>query len=272
MVSRSLVFTALLLLGCGGPSAPAATTPAPSATPPTPSATPPEPTPSATATPDASAGETKAPEPTPAEDTSGSPKERLMRAHFKETAQIHKAVIDGALENTVKPAQALGNMKGLGTVQKSWKPSLDALSAAASRFGQSPDLPAATAAIADIGRACGSCHKIAGGPKVDVGTPPAQDKSLSGQMKRHAWALERLWEGLYVPSDPAWKAGADALAGVSFPQEVLKKGGVHARSASTQFTSVAPTLGGKQKPEDRAKAYAQLLETCSACHMATRPK
>ncbi|GMV12584.1 MAG: hypothetical protein HS104_41665 [Polyangiaceae bacterium] len=269
MLHRAVALTAFCLVSCGSPPPPATTAPTATAAPP-----PAAPTATAEPAPVEDAGSTAAtPEtPPPEEDTSGSPRERLMRAHFKETAVIRKAVIDGALAATVKPAAALESMKGLGTVQGSWKPSLDALGKAAKRFGQSPDLPSATAAIADIGVACGSCHKAAGGPKLQVEAPPVAGKTLEDRMKRHAWASERLWEGLYVPSDAAWKAGADALVGEEFPKEVLAKGGVHARSAAVRFGALVPTAAAKKSAGDRAKLYAELLETCSACHMAARGK
>jgi len=194
-----------------------------------------------------------------------------MRAHFKETAVIREAVIRGALSEAVAPASALTKMEALGPIQPAWKPSIDALQAASKRIGQSPDIPGAAAATADIGVACGSCHKSGGGPKAPQ--PPALptgDTSLSGRMQRHVWATERLWEALYVPADASWKAGVDALANDPFPKEILDKGGVHARSSAAKFKTLVATAGAKQKTEDRAKLYAALLETCSACHVATR--
>ena len=195
-----------------------------------------------------------------------------MRSHFEETVEIRKAVIDGAISATAAPAAALVSTKNLGAVQPGWKPPLEALKSAAKRFAQSPDLPAAATAIGDIGVACGSCHRRGAGPKIEIGAPPADDKTVAGQMKRHGWAAERMWEALYVPSDAAWKAGTDALAGHSFPEEVLKKGGVHARSAANTFASLVASAPEKKRAEDRAKVYASLLETCAGCHMALRKK
>lgn len=267
MVSRPVLLTALVFVGCGGPSAPAATAPDPTASA-QPTAAPPAP-PAPPEAADAGGAEAKVDPPAPKEDTSGTPRERLMRSHFKEVNALRKAVIDGAMSATIGPAETLGNTQALGTIPPKWQPSLDALSAAAKRFGQSPDLPAASAAIADIGVACGSCHKTGGGPKIQVDAPPALDKTVANQMKRHAWATERMWDGLYGPSDAAWKAGADALSADPFPKEVLAKGGVHARSAAARFTGLAPTMSSKKSAEERAKLYAELLETCSACHLAT---
>ena len=268
-VSRIAGLTALSLLACSNPPPPAAPAPAPtSEAPPAPAAGPAAPAASASSpTGDPGPAEAKK---TPAEEPPGTPRERLMRAHFKETAVVRDAVIRGALSEAVAPASALAKMEGIGPIQPSWKPSIDALQAASRRISQSPDIPGASAAIADIGVACGTCHAGAGGPKVKIEAPPTPDKTLASRMQRHVWATERLWEALYVPSDPSWKAGVDALAADPFPKEVLDKGGVHARSAAGRFKTLAATAGAAKKIEDRAKAYASLLETCSACHQATR--
>lgn len=255
-------------LACGPSPTPAAPTVTP---PPAETAAPSEPPEAGAPTADDAATPTQAATPTPAPaEEEGTPRERLMRAHFKETAAIRTAVIRGALSDAVAPAAALAKMDGLGKVQASWKPAVDVLQDAARKIGQSPDIPGASAAVADIGVACGSCHKVAGGPKITIDAPPAVDATLQSRMRRHVWANDRLWEGIFVPSDKAWKAGADALAGDPFPKEILDKGGVHARSAASQFKSLIATAGAKKKPEDRAKLYASLLETCSACHTATR--
>lgn len=266
MLRRMTILSAaatLVLVSCGGP--PESTTPREIA-PTVPAA------PSASASPvvDAGAAESTSSAKPVAADETGSAKERLMRSHFKETAVIRTAVINGVLRDAAAPADALGKMDGLGTVQKNWQPAIEALQSASKRIVSSPDIPGAAAATADIGVACGSCHRVAGGPKVKLEAPPAVDSSLASRMRRHVWATERLWEALYAPSDGSWKAGVDALGADPFPKELLDQGGVHARSAAARFKSIVFNAGTKQKTEDRAKVYASLLETCSACHMATR--
>ncbi len=195
-----------------------------------------------------------------------------MRSHFKETTLIRTAVINGVLTDAAAPAEALSNNEGLGKIEPSWQSSIDVLQYAAKRIRRSSDVPAAAAAIADIGIACGACHKAAGGPDVKVDAPPATDATLASRMRRHAWATERLWEGLFVPSDASWKAGAAALSGDSFPKEVLDRGDVHARAAAERFKSLVATAASKKKPDERGQLYGSLLETCSVCHLATRKK
>ncbi len=265
MHARTALF-ALTLLACGGPAAPPDVAPPPAPTPTTPTAPPTDAPPAQ----DAGAGGTQgATTPPASEEPTGTPRERLMKTHFKETAIVRAAVIKGSLNEAVAPAEALTKMEGLGTPDKKWQPALEALQNASKRIGQSPDIPGAAAATADIGVACGSCHRVAGGPKVTVESPPPVDKTIQSRMRRHVWATERLWEALYVPSDASWKAGTDALSGDPFPKEILDKGGVHSRSAGAKFKSIVATAGAKKKIEDRAKVYASLLETCSACHVST---
>ncbi len=193
-----------------------------------------------------------------------------MRAHFKDVALLRTAVINGVLTDAAAPAEALSNNVGLGKVDPAWQSSIDVLEYAAKRIGRNSDIPAAAAALADIGIACGACHKAAGGPTVKLDAPPSTDASLASRMRRHVWATERLWEGLYAPSDASWNAGAAALSGDPFPKEVLDKGDVHSRSAAARFKSLVATAATKKKPQDRGQFYAGLLETCSACHVVTR--
>jgi cytochrome c556 len=193
-----------------------------------------------------------------------------MRSHFKEAAVVRMAVIRGSLSEAAGPAEALGKMEGFGNLLASWQAPIDALKAASLRISQSPDIPGAAAAIADIGVACGTCHRAAGGPTVEPGSPPAVGTTLASRMQRHVWATERLWEGLFVPADASWKTGAEALVREPFPKEVLAKGGVHAKSAAARFKTLVATAPAQNKLEERAKLYSTLLETCSACHVAVR--
>ncbi|MEZ4220488.1 MAG: hypothetical protein R3B13_06110 [Polyangiaceae bacterium] len=269
MKTRIAGLSLALLVSCGGSQPPVEEPPTESTPSETPTATAaPAPTEtSSEATPPAAptATETAAVEEEP---PPGSPREKLMRAHFKETEAIRQAVINGRLAAAISPAKALTKTDGLGTIPPKWKQPLSALQSAAGRVSSSPDIPAVAAATADIGVACGSCHRANAGPKAKLDGAPAAGTDVKSLMDRHAWATERLWEGLYVPADDAWKAGAEALAEVKFPESVLKKGGVHGRSAADRMKRLLKDASGKKSPADRAKIYAALLETCSACHQA----
>jgi hypothetical protein len=191
-----------------------------------------------------------------------------MRDHFKQTVTLREAVIWGNVSSAVVPAESLAGLEGVKTLPKHWQVSATQLQDSARRIRQSSDLSEAAASTADIGRACGLCHTAVRGPKITVEAAPAFDSSVPSRMRRHQWATERLWEGLYVPSDQAWNAGAGALDMDPFPGEALKKGGVHARSAASRFTATAKTLAQAKTSEARGAAYAEILSTCGPCHEA----
>jgi cytochrome c553 len=192
-----------------------------------------------------------------------------MREHFVQAEEIRHAVVSGKPRDAVQPAMALGGTADLANLPAPWRASLERMRTASSRVQNSSDLAEAAAGTADIGVACGGCHESQGGPKASVGEAPAVGSSVVSRMARHSWAMERLWEGLYVPSSAAWKAGAKAIQGEPFPAEVLQQGGVYGRTAAKDFKSLSAQAGSKETPQDRAALYAKLLGTCATCHLAT---
>lgn len=255
---------AIGLSACGGttsqPSSPPSTTTA--SAPPVPAASPPK----AAVVPEAAAPEPAAAASKP--PAPAGPLAQLMREHFTQAEVIRHAVVSGKPRDAVQPALALGGTADIANLPTAWRASLERMRTAASRVQNSSDLAEAAAGTADIGTACGGCHESQGGPKVNVGQAPAVENSVVSRMARHSWAMERLWEGLYVPSSAAWKAGAKTLQGDPFPPEVLERGGVYARSAAKDFKSLSAQASLKETPKDRAALYAGLLGTCATCHLA----
>jgi len=240
-------------------TASAAAEPAPATSP---SAAPPERTAHVLAT-NASAAPTTAP-PRP-------PLAEAMQGHARDTEAIRAAVIHGPLSAVSKHALALENLAGNAKTPPSWNEWAERVKSIAERIHSSPDVAAAAVATTDIGLTCGACHTSHhGGPHLEIGEPPQAGPALTEQMRRHSWASERLWEGIYAPSEAAWKAGASALIGAEFPPDVLKKGGVNARSAANDFKSIAGKAKDQKTPEARASLYASLLQTCATCHIAVR--
>jgi cytochrome c556 len=191
-----------------------------------------------------------------------------MRAHFADALLIRKAVIAGTPERAADAAEALAKAEKLGDVPASWRTSVQRMQQVAARINNSTSAAQAAGATADLGVACGECHQKLGGPKAWSGPPPPEGTALVERMQRHVWATERLWEGLTVPSDEAWKAGAKALSASQFPADILKQSGVHGRSAASDFTKLVVKAPTKKTIEERAALYAELLVTCGGCHRA----
>jgi hypothetical protein len=88
-------------------------------------------------------------------------------------------------------------------------------------------------------------------------------------MQRHQWAAERLWDGLVVPSDEAWQAGALALSEAPLaPQELTPgKSPVPKVGEMEQMVhALARQALDADRAEVRAHVYGQVLAACAACH------
>ena len=77
---------------------------------------------------------------------------------------------------------------------------------------EAADLEEACMAFALLSNACGQCHHaLDRGPPMKLEpTPEGQD--LKMHMRRHAWAVERMWEALLSDSTSAFQAAAGILA------------------------------------------------------------
>ena len=264
-IDAKVLVAAVIAAGCGAASQ---SDGAPDAAPPTPAPSEPAASPPATSEP-----ANEAPKPTEIhadrkDPEGGSLRQRLMKSHFNQTAAIREAVISGKIGKAVRPADALTDMEGVETLPKQWQVSVKQLQGASKRIREGSNIQEVAAATADIGRACATCHAAVSGPKIKVGDPPAQSDKMADRMKRHMWATERLWEGIYGPSDAAWKAGAAALEMDSFPKQTIAKGGVHAHSSAARFSKLSKSAANNKTGEQRAKLYSQLLTTCAPCHEA----
>jgi cytochrome c553 len=191
-----------------------------------------------------------------------------MGEHYRAAETLRQAIIFGDRDEIFKPSRKLVYLSNVDELPPDWRAPVERMQRSAERLKDSTDMPTAAAAMADVGTSCGWCHERLGGPRVKLGAPPASDGSLHARMKRHAWAVERLWEGLYVPSSEAWSTGLAALSHEPFAANVLHDRGVYARSAADDFEKALTAAPGSDDPSKQAATYARLLTTCATCHLA----
>jgi hypothetical protein len=196
--------------------------------------------------------------------------EDFMLEHYVITAWARDSIVDGNLEPIRAPLLALASYSYSAVTPGGWMAGLLRLQAAARLTGQAETLGAAAAGIATIARTCGQCHSEHGGPKAPhFKADDASEASdhLNGRMLRHAWAAERLWEGLATPSDNAWQAGAAALALAprSAPETrpALKQEALDTLNTLRQLGAEA---GNADSVAERVAVYGRLLFICSRCH------
>ena len=191
-----------------------------------------------------------------------------MCAHFGDILEIHTSLIRGSLGEAKAAAVELAQDRPRVMLDE-WAPHLLALRTTAEDLGRARSIDEAAALAAALAKTCGDCHEAQGARLAPLsGPPPAKSDDNAARMRRHAWAFNRLWEGLVLPSDESWMLGVDAFvdlpdcedhvspesdrAAIAHAREVMTSSEATARSATTR--------------EDRARVYGQMLPTCAACH------
>jgi len=206
--------------------------------------------------------------PEPAVDVAREPHAH-MKAHFVHAAQLRDAALSGDLTTAKAEAHWLSAHRETGA-PPSWKENLEAFHVAAQVVENASTLEEAAGAVGQLGASCGACHRaLDAHPTVGASPFVRRAPGVKGHMAAHLAALERLWNGLIVPSDRAWKEGATLLAHMVVPEKTLEKAGVKPAGAVKmlaetlrQLSRTAATASVDQRPA----AFADLLSTCVGCH------
>ncbi len=185
-----------------------------------------------------------------------------MYVHYTQVGEIHAAVVDGSIDDTRAPARWLAT-HGEEELSAAGQEALEAMRSEARVVAEEHDLALLSHAVARMGNACGSCHAaMNAGPDITAAEPPPTSSVPSKYMKRHAWAADRLWEGLIGPSGRAWAAGAGVLG--SSPMDFGTND--QANKLARRVQELSKKAADAATPGDRARVYGDLLETCSPCH------
>src|SRR5688572_9177403 len=148
------------------------------------------------------------------------------------------------------------------------------LRTAARRIERARDLQEIGSELGTLATACSNCHqtqKVTAEFRYDAA--PAEDGTLHGQMHRHGWAAQRLWEGLTGPSDTAWSDGARVLASTKIDVRAT----VHEVPNPDVFELGERMQAQAREAVDlpasaRAAHYSAMMETCTRCHAIARPR
>jgi len=192
-----------------------------------------------------------------------------MWGHAAHGAAACEAVARADLDAARAEARTLAELRLETGVAPALRKDLDAMNAAAERVAKATDLTEASRSLAALASTCGDCHATLGGPATVVGEPPDDDLGVLPRMKRHEWAVARLWAGLVGPSDLSWKAGARVLADAPLQPEELTPGRSPAPAIGELATSVRDLAANARVTKsavDRAAVFAELMTTCAACH------
>lgn len=188
-----------------------------------------------------------------------------MYAHYAQVGEIRDAVIDGNIDATRAPARWLASHKGDEFPQPAAE-SLEMMRAEGRIILAQNEITDVSRSVARMGAACGTCHTATdGGPKFNVSAPPPTSPDPNAEMVRHAWAADRMWDGIVGPSDASWIAGAAALLGapINFGTDKVPE---QATTLDKKLNELAHGARNAHTPKERAEVYGQMIETCALCH------
>ena len=202
-------------------------------------------------------------------ETSEAAVRASMHGHDKHGDAMRDAMARGDLDGAKGEANVLAELRVAGPTSGLFRHLLDAMKDAAAQASGASDLKRASHDVGIVAKTCGDCHQVFGRPGMIVGQPAAPACGVRASMQRHQWAAEQLWEGLVVPSDDAWSAGALALADTPLAPEALTPG----KSPVPRVGELAQTVhdlghraGAVERVDVRADLYGQMLATCADCH------
>lgn len=198
---------------------------------------------------------------------------RHMKEHFARATQMQDAVLAGNLNQAQVQARWLASHKE--ETPDSWQPYVKTFQSQARAVAEAKTIDEAAAAVGQMAANCGDCH-AAHKAKPNIGSSRiiGQAGSVKEHMTAQLEALDRLGDGLMIPSDQAWNEGAKLLAKVAVSQKALQKEGLDKADSAPVLAETLRTLSASATKAttkgERSTAYAQLLTTCVACHVSVR--
>lgn len=193
-----------------------------------------------------------------------------MQEHFQRVTRIQSAIVRADLDATRGPATWIAEHQRADDLPAQSVPLVSDMRSRAREVAATTDLATAADATARMGRTCGTCHAaFDGGPRITVGDPPPVQEGLTGRMRLHVWAADRLWEALIGPSEEAWGAGVAALHEAAMVPADLSAAGEPSAMVSALAREVRALTGEAARAGDwtaRTEIYGQLLGACGRCH------
>ena len=202
--------------------------------------------------------------------TAPSPTRLLMREHFQKATEARLALISDDIEGArAAMAWLANNDPSQGELPASLRPHLDGMREKARAFATARTFTEAGDAFAVTLTQCGECHAAADRGPTFAEVPAPQGNELRDRMHKHAWAAERMWEGLVLRDQPRYDAAASSLADVVVRvDELPPHEGEPARiqAIADNVRSLAATGLHATDWPGRAQAYGRFLATCATCH------
>jgi cytochrome c553 len=193
-----------------------------------------------------------------------------MRRHFDDLRMIEHLLVSGKLDEGKALAYLLVRRTDEPGIA-AWEQHSRQVADAALELTEAPGMNDALRREARVAVACAGCHVAAQSLPVFAAAPalPPDRQTPETRMARHAWAADRLWEGLVGADDARWSRGLAVLSNTPLP--------FAPSSDASRVATDLQTRARKQLDmhattvlEDRGAAYGDMLVACAACHSQLR--
>lgn len=189
--------------------------------------------------------------------------EPQMWVHFGEVASIQLAMARGDLETARSSARQVEEAEVIPGIPSGWEEDVTQLRRYAEAIRSARTFSVAAEAAAYMVASCGDCHVSHDVGPIFSDVPAAPEVGEVDHMVEHVWAADRMWEGLMIPSDQRWRAGARVLADHAVPMHLLVQG---TPPLGVQLKALGLEALGDETLDERAGRYAEILNTCADCH------
>lgn len=196
--------------------------------------------------------------------------QRRMHDRYDAVEAIREAIVRGDLDAARSAARGLDRPVEMAQLSESARGLRDIVPGRARVLASAESSADVARAFADLVRGCGQCHSAAsiGWAFDDPGVPEGEE--LPDHMRRHAWGVARMWEGLLLADAERFDRGARALeesplvGDASLAPDEENPPGLGAIEARIHEHARAARTA--RDMEERAVIYADVLDGCATCH------
>jgi len=225
----------------------------------------------------------------PAAQDAGLPAgfDEVMKDHAALSLVARNALIQGELPMAQQSMRKLAFFMEHVPFPEESKPYVRITHELAEGVRTANDLEDACMAFARLSHACGQCHHaLDRGPPMKLEPAPGGE-DLTMHMRRHYWAIERMWEALLSDSPEVFQSAAGMLAesplhGPQTPDMESPAGATRLAYQVHDLAFAAAVEGkagedlyvprpgepveGKPTTRGQAEIFGRLLVTCNECH------
>lgn len=187
-----------------------------------------------------------------------------MWLHFGDVAALQLAIARGDLVAAGEAARRVEEAEAIPGIPQGWEEDVTQLRRYAEAIRSARTFSVAAEAAAYMVASCGDCHVSHEVGPIFSQVPAAPEVGEVDHMVEHVWAADRMWEGLMIPSDQRWMAGARVLADHAVPMQLLAQG---TSPLGVQLKALGLEAMGDRTLDERAGRYAEILNTCADCHL-----